>query len=168
MRADGVIAHQTSTVAGVAAYPLSTVAMKKMQRFKQRKGPFLILAPHAHAALSWARYFKPAWRKLIRESWPGPVTIILPGKPGLPTACYQKGMVALRVEPIHCYHLCDRQHPLIASSSLNRKGKPLAPLHRAQRLRWSQYIDKCVTGTLGSGIASSIYRCKAQRIERLR
>ncbi|MDX8384752.1 MAG: translation factor, partial [Ghiorsea sp.] len=39
-----VLAQQTSTLAGIAASPYSTQGIRRLQHFKQRKAPFLLLA----------------------------------------------------------------------------------------------------------------------------
>ncbi|MDQ7056975.1 MAG: Sua5/YciO/YrdC/YwlC family protein [Ghiorsea sp.] len=43
LRQGGVIAHQTSTLAGIAASALCPTAIKRVQAFKQRSAPFYCL-----------------------------------------------------------------------------------------------------------------------------
>ena len=94
----GVIAHQTSTLPGVAASAASVQGIKKVQRFKQRKAPFLLLADSIYTALKQAVYISPALRKLAQTSWPGAVTLVFPAVQTLDKACYQGGCIAIRVD----------------------------------------------------------------------
>jgi len=138
----GLVAHQTGTVAGIAAHPSCSAAVKKLQAFKQRKGPFLLLADSISTALAQARYISPSLRKMARDSWPGSVTLVFPSKHRHEKACYQQGAIAVRVDAdAESRRLAQLCGGLLLSSSLNRRGKPSMSIdHQCQR-RFSRWLD---------------------------
>jgi len=138
----GLLAHQTGTVAGIAAHPAYPVAIKKLQQFKQRKGPFLLLADSLSTALSQARYITPSLRKLAKDSWPGAVTLVFSAKRKCAKACYQQGTMAVRVDgDIESRRLAKLCGGVLLSSSLNRRGKPTMQLNHMLHRRFSRWID---------------------------
>ncbi|MDQ6955057.1 MAG: Sua5/YciO/YrdC/YwlC family protein [Mariprofundaceae bacterium] len=167
----GLLAHKTATIAGVSANPESLAGVKKMQRFKQRSGPFLLLADSISTALAQARYISPVLRKLARDSWPGAVTLVFPSKPQYQAACYQRGSMAIRVdvdsESQYLAHLCGG---LLLSSSLNRRGKTTMLLNRRLHWRFSACIDaKLLSQTSdASNQPSKIYRISSLSVKQLR
>jgi len=125
--------------------------------FKQRKGPFLLLADSTHTALSLARYHSPELRKLAAASWPGPVTLIFVGKPGLPACCYSHGKLAVRVDAgVQTRQLAAACGGLLISSSLNRQGVLPAQPERILFMRSHRFLSGFLGGIKGSGKASSI------------
>jgi len=167
----GLLAHKTGTVAGIAANPLCSKSVKKLQRFKQRKGPFLLLADSMTTALAQARYITPALRKLAKGSWPGAVTLVFSAKPKHDKACYQQGAMAVRVdgdiESRRLAHLCGG---LLLSSSLNRRGNPTMLLDRQLCRRFSAWIDVQLPGENNATLntPSCIYHVTHSGVERLR
>ena len=167
----GLLAHQTGTVAGIAAYPKHVGAVKKMQRFKQRQGPFLLLADSISTALSQARYISPALRKMAKDSWPGAVTLVFPAKPKYASACYQKGLIAVRVDAdSESQRLAYQCGGLLLSSSLNRRGKPTMALTHQLYRRFSAWIDAQLTpkSSTPSKAPSCIYHMTHRGLKRLR
>ena len=166
-----MIAHQTSTLAGIAVHPKCNKAVQKMQHFKQRQGPFLLLADSIHTALSQARYISPALRKLAKSSWPGAITLVFCAKKELPKACYQQGMMAIRVDAdVETRRLAKWCGGLMLSSSFNRKKQDALCLSIQNRMRFSSHLDAMLTCTSTeiSGNASEIYRVSGSKINRLR
>jgi len=166
-----LLAHQTGTIAGIAAHPHCSAAIKKLQRFKQRKGPFLLLADSVSTALSQARYITPALRKLAKESWPGAVTLVLAAKPTYAKACYQKGTMAVRVDSdLESRRLAKLCGGLLLSSSLNRRSKPTMQLNHALYRRFSRWIDVQLPreNSTNSNIPSCMYQVTSSGMKRLR
>ena len=155
----GIIAHHTATLPGVAANPRQTRAFNKLVRFKRRNGPFLLLADSLHSATALIRFYSPCLRRLIRESWPGPVTLIVPAKPGLHPICYRKSSVAVRVDAsLQTRQLAAACGGLILSSSLNRRGGRTVEPGRRLRMRWQRHLDSVLQGPVGTGKASVLLR----------
>ena len=155
----GLIAHHTHTLPGVAADPRSAAAVSKIISFKQRNGPFLLLADSVKTATGLIRFYSPELRRLIRNSWPGPVTLIVPAKPGLRSPCYNKGTVAIRVDmSLQTRQLAAASGGLLLSSSLNRKGGKTESISRQLRMRWHRHLDTLLLGAPSTGKASVLMR----------
>jgi len=141
----------------VAAHPGRRQAIVRLQRFKQRKGPFLLLAASRKVAASWVRYWTPALRRAMRAHWPGATTLVFPARPGLPACSYQRGKAAIRVDAdASCRLLAAAAGGLLLSSSLNRKGGSAARPGLQLRMRWHTYIHVCLAGGAGVGQASRL------------
>jgi len=155
----GCLAHRTSTLPGIAADPNKLQAIRQLQRFKQRAGPFLMLADSVSTALQQARYISPALRRLAHASWPGAVTLIIPAKPGLHRACYKKNSMAIRVDGSPqtriLAHACGG---LLLSSSLNRRKQSPFQAGRSMQLRLHVFLNGRLVGEASSGKASKIMR----------
>ena len=159
LRQGGCIAHATATLPGIAADPNNKQAVKLLQRFKQRQGPFLLLADSIGTALQQARYISPVLRKMARSSWPGSVTLIIPAKPGLHQACYKNSSLAVRVDAFEATRVLAKGcGGLLLSSSLNRKMKKTSKPDRKTQLRFSPFLSARLTCDQSSGKASKIMR----------
>lgn len=159
LKRGGLIAHYTATLPGVAASPKSAKAINRLCSFKQRQGPFLLLADSIQTALGQVRIFTPALRRLVKDSWPGPVTIIVPAKPGLPRQCYDKGNMAIRVDAsLQTRQLAKACGGLLLSSSLNRRGKISVNPDRKTHCRLHHHLSLSLAGEPGTGKASTIVR----------
>jgi len=154
-----LIAHHTATLPGVVATPQSKRAISKLMHFKQRSGPFLLLADSIATAMSLARYSSPKLRQMAKHVWPGPVTLVFAGKPGLPACCYHRGNLAVRVDAsLQTRQLAAASGGLLVSSSLNRRGcMPLQPGYKLL-MQSHRYLNASLPGIAGSGKASSMVR----------
>jgi len=159
LKRGGCIAHATATLPGIAADSDNREAVQRLQRFKQRQGPFLLLADSIGTALRQARYISPALRRLVRASWPGPVTLIIPAKPGLHCACYKKSSMAIRVDSSEETRVLAKAcGGLLLSSSLNRRGQNTQLADRRTQLRFASFLSARLAGDSSSGKASQIIR----------
>ncbi len=170
LRSGGLIGHRTSTLPGIAASASSPAGIRKSQRFKQRIGPFLLLAESVSTALKQAVYVSPSLRKLARESWPGAVTLVFPARQILDKACYQHGFIAVRVDAdVESRRLAKSCGGLIISSSLNRKGKAVQVPTQRLRYRLSRHLSAVIPAPeKAAGTASSIFKISGNRIQQLR
>jgi len=159
LKQGGIIAHETATLPGVAAHPYSPQSVRRLQRFKQRHGPFLLLADSISTALQQARFLSPALRKLARQSWPGPVTLVFAARPGLPDACYQGSFLAVRVDADTATRRTAKCcGGLLLSSSLNRKGGLVRSADRKTNMLWHRHLNARVSGAANQCRPSSIIR----------
>lgn len=159
LKQGGIIAHETATLPGIAANPNSLRSMQRLQRFKQRHGPFLLLADSIRTALSLARFFSPELRKLARQSWPGPVTLVFAARPGLPKSCYQHSMLAIRVDADAATRRAAKYcGGLLLSSSLNRRGGSVRSADRKSHMRWHHHLNGRVSSPAAQGSPSIIVR----------
>ncbi len=159
MRRGHLIAHPTGTLPGIAGLPHSMTAIRSMQRFKQRQGPFLLLADSTRTALSLARFITPHLRQTARSAWPGSMTLVFPARPGLPKACYQRSELAVRVDSDPSVRqLAKASGGLLLSSSLNRKGEAAAMPGLGHRMRHHRHIRGYISGPKVHGKASTVMR----------
>lgn len=170
LRAGGLIGHQTSTLAGVAASAYSKAGIKKAQRFKQRQGPFLLLTDSVSTALKQAIYISPTLRKQAKTSWPGAVTLVFRAKQHLDKAVYHKGLVAIRVDAdAETRRLANQCGGFLLSSSLNRKGQVVQALQPRLRFHWQRHLSMLITPTQQpSGQASQIIQVSGNKTKQLR
>ena len=166
-----LIAHPTGTIPGVAANPFSAAAMQRLARFKQRNGPFLLLADSMATAMKLAVWLPISLRREMRAAWPGGVTLVFPARPrkasGLNRSCYEGRRVAVRVDAdAGCRFLAGACGGLLASSSLNRRRQP--PQTPNRRLRLRRLIRHIVLGASTAGSPSEIRLWQAGRIRVLR
>jgi len=156
-----LLAHATATLPGIVAAANQPGALRALQCFKQRQGPFLLLAANRQTAARLVRYYAPELRRQLRAAWPGPVTLLFPGRPGLPACCYHQGMIAVRVDAsLQVRQMAAACGGLLVSSSLNRRGaKPLLP-DLGMHMRWRRFARGRVPGDKPSGQASRLIRVR--------
>jgi L-threonylcarbamoyladenylate synthase len=143
----------------VACLPQSRKGVRRIQGFKKRGGPFLLLVDSITTAASLIRWYPAGLRQLIRSQWPGRTTLIVPGRPGLPGFCYQNGMVAIRVDAdAVCRRLARACGGMLLSSSLNRRGGVTRSPCYAVQMRWQQFLSGRAGMGFSEGKASSISR----------
>ncbi len=132
LRASGVVAFPTESSYGLAADALSLRALERLAQIKgeraDRPPPLLVDGPAMlHQLVS---ILPQRAQELIDRFWPGPLTLVLPAKPYLPTPLVSDGFVGVRQSPhpiaqalVHAF-----ARPITATSA-NRTGHP--PAHSA-------------------------------------
>lgn len=108
LRGGGLVAFPTETVYGLGARADAPEAVARLIRVKGRPEgkPFSVLVADADAAQAPAEV-SPIAQQLMQRYWPGPLTLVLPGKTG--------GMVGLRCP----------DHP-VAQALVRAAGVPIA------------------------------------------
>ena len=102
LRQGELVAIPTETVYGLAAHALDAKACRAIFRAKRRPAndPLIVHVLDLSHAEELAE-FNPAARRLARHFWPGPLTLVLPKKPCVPSIVTSGGpTVAIRV-PAH-------------------------------------------------------------------
>lgn len=173
LRRGRLVAQQTGTVPGVAASPFSRAGIERLGRFKQRRGPFLLLADSHATAMRLTVQLPPELRRTMQGNWPGACTLALPaaGNPVRRIApdCLSGRSIAVRVDAdIACRYLAHLTGGLLASSSLNRKGGPGHRPTRQLRMRWHRHLSACMGFGEGTGQASALYRWTGSHLLPLR
>ncbi len=86
----------------------SHVGVERIRTLRARPGMNVpVLVPRASTVdgLAWLTGdADPAARTLMRDCWPGPLTIVAPAQPSLPWTCTPDGVVAVRM-PMHPWTL---------------------------------------------------------------
>ena len=129
LQAGKVIAYPTEAVWGLGCDPFNASAVRRILRLKQRpesKGLILVAASTDQLQVLLAP-LKPAALALLTETWPGPVTWLIPDpKDMFPRWIKgQHKQVAIRVSAHPIVHaLCQEFGRPIVSTSANRSGRP--------------------------------------------
>lgn len=173
MQRGGVVAFPTDTVYGIGASLAFPDALDRIFELKQRDRdrtlPLLVSSP-ANLDRVTDRV-PPELLQLASQFWPGPLTIALPARSGLP-ACVvaADGTVGVRV-PDHsvALTLTQRCGGAIAVTSANVSGTP--PARRAEEIgpALAEELDLVLDGGIArGGLASTVIRLDGATIEVVR
>jgi L-threonylcarbamoyladenylate synthase len=152
LRAGGVIAYPTEAVYGIGCDPLNRGAVLRILDIKQRpidKGMILI----GSRLEQFAPFIEPPTPEIqdeLDQTWPGPVTWLLPSRPETPVWLRgQHSSLAVRVtdHPLAAA-LCDAFGGPIVSTSANTSGRPPARSALQARLRCPG-LDHVIDGKTG-------------------
>ena len=130
LKAGEVIAYPTEAVYGLGCDPFNQQALEKLFHVKQRpieKGVILVAA-YVEQILPYVELTGTEWQDAVLQTWPGPVTWVLPLKEALPDwITGGRNTVAIRVSdhPV-VQMLCSEFGSPIVSSSANLTGQPPA------------------------------------------
>ncbi|MDT8384038.1 MAG: L-threonylcarbamoyladenylate synthase [Gammaproteobacteria bacterium] len=152
LHAGGIIAYPTEAVFGLGCDPLNAEAVQRLLAIKQRpmhKGLILIasrleqlqpfIAPLDEAALT-----------LLRESWPGPITWLLPARADTPRWLRgEHASIAARVTA-HPFAaaLCEAAGHALVSTSANPAGLPPAREPLRVRKYFPTQLDAILSGAV--------------------
>jgi L-threonylcarbamoyladenylate synthase len=135
LRRGGVIAYPTETFYGLGALAADGAAVTRLLTAKERPdGKPLPLLGATLDQLEVVAIFSPLARRLAEALWPGPLTLVLPARPGLNPAVTGGGTtVGVRVTsgPVAAALAAAAGGALVATSA-NRAGEP--PPTRADQL----------------------------------
>jgi L-threonylcarbamoyladenylate synthase len=129
----GVMAVPTETFYALAVNPLSEESLARLFTLKERSPgkPVLVLVAGTGMLFQMVAEVPKAASRLMARFWPGPLTIILPGRPRLPRLLTGgTGTIGVRQprQEITCRLIAALGQP-ITGTSANRAGSP--PLVRA-------------------------------------
>lgn len=164
MRADELVVYPTETFYGIGADAFSSAALERIFAIKGRDAAktIALIAHDDEAAFAVAREVPPVARILARAFWPGPLTLVMPARAGLPKALIGPGGgVGVRVS----------SHPIaralgrglgraITATSANRSGEPPARTLAEARVSLGSQVKVFVEGgTLTGGAPSTVVQC---------
>jgi L-threonylcarbamoyladenylate synthase len=167
-----IVAYPTETYYGLAVDALEVSALERLFALKGRgenKASALLVSDLAMFAGLCAAIPQRAL-ELARIHWPGPLTLAVPARPGLPTPIVTDGCVAARVSshPVAHALVMAVGRPITATSA-NPSGA--APVRDAQALSLLfpaggfHFLDGGVTT---GGAPSTLVRIRHDRVEVLR
>ncbi len=127
LRAGGVVACATETLFGLLADARSPEAVARVVALKRRGAdPIALLAPDLAQVEAIAQMDARA-RALAAAHWPGPLTMVLRARPGLPSALLRAGTVGVRVPgPSSALELVRAFGAPLTATSCNPSGLPAA------------------------------------------
>lgn len=159
LREGEVVALPTESSFGLAVDALSPAAVERLFVLKGRtrdKPPPLLIADEAmlHRVV---RVVPPRARALMQRFWPGPLTLVLPPQPTLPSALVLDDGIGVRISPhAEAHKLCVRFGGPLTASSANLSGQPAAMT--AQQVQ-VYFPDLPIVGQLaGGGLPSTVVR----------
>lgn len=119
IKSGGLVGFPTETVYGIAADPKNKKAVSKLNSIKGRpKGkPYTLHIAYKKDVYKYTSKISPLAKRLIKDYWPGPLTLILKNKKGGTTGFRMpNNKIALSL-------IRTVGRPVIAPSA-NKKGKP--------------------------------------------
>lgn len=149
----GVIAYPTEAVYGIGCLPQDEQALLRVVSLKRRaaqKG-LIVVAASIEQLEPLAELPGGAIGEEMRARWPGPLTWIVPARPGLPVLLTGgRPTIAVRVSahPI-VQRLCRRTGSALVSTSANLSGAAPARTALAVRRRLGRFVDFVLAGPLG-------------------
>jgi L-threonylcarbamoyladenylate synthase len=117
LKRGAVVVFPTETFYGLGADALNADAVERVVSLKGRNpdSPIAVIIADEEMLPQIVSEISPVAQKLIQRFWPGPLTLVLPAKPGLPAALLNRdGKIGVRIS----------NHPLAARLS-RELGRPL-------------------------------------------
>lgn len=159
LRAGGIVACPTETLVGLLADAKNARAVDRLVALKGRAGdsPIAVLVPDVLSVAEVATHFPDQVRDLASSSWPGPLTLLLPARDGLPAALVKDGKIGVRVPGTSPALTLVRAFggPLTATSA-NRSGEPAARTSEEARHIFGDELDAVVPGEAPGGAPSTV------------
>lgn len=162
LRAGGIIAYPTEAVYGLGCDPDQPVALARLLSIKQRspdKGFILIAADEAQLA-RYVDLSDAAMAARVRATWPGPVTWLLPARPGVSTllrGAHTRMAVRITAHPLAAT-LCRVFGGALVSTSANTRGRPALRDGDAVVAAFGEAVDFTVEGAVGGRARPSAIR----------
>ena len=164
LRGGEVIVYPTETFYGLGADAFAPAALERIFAIKGRDAAkaIALIAHDSAAAFAVAREVPQSARKLARAFWPGPLTLVMPARDGLPAALIgPDGGVGVRVSshPV-ARALAQGLGRAITATSANRSGAAPARTIAEARASLGAAVQVFVEGgTLTGGAPSTIVQC---------
>ena len=130
LRQGGIVAFPTETCYGLAVDPYNPEALRRLYEIKKRgeDKPLLILIDHLSQLKQCVTEIPSLYEPLMEEFWPGPLTLIFPAVPELPSLLTgASSTVAIRRSPHPVASLLVRYAGIpVTATSANLSGEPPA------------------------------------------
>lgn len=159
LRSGGVLACATETLQGLLADALDPAAVAQVVALKRRgTDPIAVLLPDVTAlALVSDAPLSPSARRLIDAHWPGPLTLVVPARAGLPSALAPQGTVGVRVPgPSPALTLIREFGGPLTATSCNVSGQPPARTEQEARAYFAAQLAGYVPGDAPGGAPSTV------------
>lgn len=171
LNSHGVVAFPTETVMGLGVYYDDKIAYDKLNIVKQRKEnkPYTLMLGNPSDIDKYALVDERT-RKIITKFMPGPVTILVKAKEGLPTwvSC-GTGVVGIRVpdNEVTLEMLTHLDKPLLVPSANKADQTPCLTSKEVEQV-FGDEIDLIIKGKATGGVASTIIDLTSEDIKILR
>ena len=167
----GVIAFPTETVMGFAVYYDDEAAYNKLNKIKRRPEdkPYTLMVKDIYEIDKYA-HVDDEVRKIINKYMPGPITLLLKAKEGLPSwVTHNSGIIGIRMpsNEIGLALLKAVEKPLLVPSA-NRSGEKPALNSKEVELLFHDEIDYIVSGSADLAKPSTIVDLSKQEVKVVR
>ncbi len=162
LAAGGLIAYPAEGVYGLGCDPANPEAVQRLLALKGRSaGKGLILvAADMQQLQPWLAPLSDEIYRRLEQSWPGPVTWVVPaasGAPALLTGGRDSLAVRVSAHP-PCRRLCEAWGGPLVSTSANYHGRPPARSALQVRRRLGPGVDYVLSGPLGGLVGPTTIR----------
>lgn len=153
LRGGGLIAYPTESCYGLGCDPRHPRALQRLIRLKGRgaaKG-LLLIADHYKRLQPFVHALSPADRARMQQSWPGPVSWVVPASAACPPLLTGgRPTIAVRVTAhADAARLCRRLGMALVSTSANKSGKkPAKTAAECRRIFGAQV--RVIDGRIGT------------------
>jgi len=160
MRAGEAVVYPTETFYGIGTDAFSMAGLERIFAVKGRDAAktIALIAHDEGAAFAVAREVPDIARRLARAFWPGPLTIVMPARHGIPDPLIGPGGgVGVRVSPHPVARELARCLGPITATSANLSGQPPATSLTEARIAFGSKVKVYLEGgTLGAALASTV------------
>ena len=169
----GVVAIPTDTVYGIAASLAHSEALDRIYEIKGRPDhqplPVLVSSPDEIEHI--AEEIAPDVALLLDMYWPGPLTVVLPARPGMPARVTAGGeTIGVRM-PNHplAIEVIAKAGGAVACTSANRSGEPPACAAGEVAASLGAQLDLILDGGIApGGVASTVVAVNGTDLQILR
>ncbi len=153
LRNGGIVAHACEGVWGLACDPWNESAVSRILSIKCRdadKG-LIVIGHDTKVFDTEIKELEPTKQEMVRESWPGHVTWIVPSTRFPKVVTGSRSTIALRV-PDHkqARELCERMDSPLISTSANVSSRPPARTKTEVEETLGCLVDFVLPGRIGS------------------
>ena len=158
----GIISYPTESCFGLGCDPRNEQALARLLKLKRRdwKKGLIVIAADFSQLSTLLLPVNDSDRHRLEQSWPGPVTWLMPCKPSLSRRLRgEHCTLAVRItaHPI-ARRLCQLVHGPLVSTSANYPGEPALLSVAATERRFNDRVDFYLNGRLGDRVRPSEIR----------
>jgi L-threonylcarbamoyladenylate synthase len=151
----GILAYPTESVYGLGCAPFCLPAVTRILRLKRRKPDkgLILVGSDLTQFRALIDLDQVGYKSKILATWPGPVTWILPTRPGVPDWLTGKSSgLAVRISAHPLVQALCRKAGILISTSANPAGCKPARDHHQVRRYFGDEIDFIYPGTAGPAL----------------
>jgi L-threonylcarbamoyladenylate synthase len=171
LRRGELVVFPTETFYGIGCRAENPEAVARVVAAKRRRSgnPFPVIVADRTQAESLCKQI-PAWAtRLMDAFWPGPLTIVLPARPGLPAEVGGSGEIGIRISPHPvAAELAKRAGPIVATSANLSGGGEADSAERIDPALVESVRVVVDGGTTPGGRPSTVVAFRSGKIEVIR
>ncbi len=169
IRSGGIAAIPTETSYGLAVDPFNEQALKQLFEIKQRPSskPVLVLIDGVEHLARLISTTPAIYQPLMERYWPGPLTLIFPARPTLPSLLTAgTGTIGIRISSHQAATaICSRSGGAVTATSANISGQPPARTVSDLIDSFAEALDLIVDGgELGTMPPSTVLAYRDDRL----